>query len=231
MKPNELWVSEIFRSLQGEGPFTGHPATFIRTAFCNLHCTWCDAWYTWDTRRVNVREDAQRMTVQNILPRLTDHLVVVTGGEPMMWADQLIQLIQTAGHLQHLWQFETNGTIARPYTTFEIYPIKYVVSPKLTNNGYDPRRRRINLPTLRWYLGLQSWFKFVIEHPIDIVEMQTLLQEIGNVPSDRVYLMPKGNTVQELDLIAPWLADVCKKYGYKYSDRLHIRLWGDRRGT
>jgi organic radical activating enzyme len=206
----------------------GWPALFIRLAFCNLHCAWCDTWYTWDKTRIDVVADAKKMTAAE-LARLIKYedLIVVTGGEPLLQWKKLVPVLE-----QTSWQrcqVETNGTLPPPHrwswTT-------WVVSPKLSNNGADPPTRRIKPDVLREYVGLDSYFKFVIRDEGDVLEVETLLNTtLRGVPRDRIYLMPEGRTPKQLEARAPWVAEQARLRGWRYSDRLHIRLWGDRRGV
>lgn len=100
-----LEVNEIFDSIQGEGPFSGHPATFVRLAGCNIQCTWCDTKYT----------DRKSMSIHDIVGLCVGNernLVVLTGGEPMRQEiAPLINLLEQKGHLV---QIETNGILWSP---------------------------------------------------------------------------------------------------------------------
>jgi organic radical activating enzyme len=66
--------------------------------------------------------------------------------------------------------------------------------------------------------------------PEDLEEIEALLTAHA-LPRQRVLLMPEGRTVAELDRNAPWLAEICRDRGFRFCDRLHIRLWGDKRGV
>lgn len=223
-----LLVSEIFRSLQGEGPFTGTPATFLRLAYCNLHCVWCDAWYTWDHSRVNLKEEAKRMSVASVKAQLgNDPLIVVTGGEPLLQQRALYHVLTPHVYTCTV-QFETNGTLLP--VEMRGLSATYVVSPKLENNGRDTYLRRMKYEPLKWFAGRGAYFKFVIREPQDVEAVANLVHGLG-IGRENVYLMPEGRSVEELDGRALWVADVCKRHGWMYSDRLHIRLWGDKRGT
>jgi organic radical activating enzyme len=75
-----------------------------------------------------------------------------------------------------------------------------------------------------------AWFKFVVSSPADIAEIQSLRTHFA-IPSDRILLMPEGRTPAQLDHCAHWLAPLCRNLNLRFSDRLHIRLWGDRQGV
>ena len=76
----------------------------------------------------------------------------------------------------------------------------------------------------------KAWFKFVVEREADLAEVMDLVERF-KIPRNRVILMPEGRNVAELDKVAPWLAEKCRDLGVRMSDRLHVRLWGDRRGV
>ena len=82
-------VSEIFRSLQGEGKNQGRPCTFIRLAGCNLRCAWCDTPYA--------REGGKEMSVAQILDLIwlqNGKHICITGGEPLLWAEEVLELLR-----------------------------------------------------------------------------------------------------------------------------------------
>lgn len=106
----ELDVHSIFYTIQGEGPFSGTPAVFIRLAGCNLQCPLCDTEYT---------KGRQRMPIAGILKQVMftsekniRGLVVITGGEP--FRQHLPPLVSILINMGFFVQIETNGTLAIP---------------------------------------------------------------------------------------------------------------------
>lgn len=98
-------VSEIFRSLQGEGRNQGRPCTFIRLAGCNLRCAWCDTSYAW--------EGGVRMSVAEVLDRvwlLNGNHICITGGEPLLQRDEVVELLKKFSLHGYTVEIETNGT-------------------------------------------------------------------------------------------------------------------------
>jgi 7-carboxy-7-deazaguanine synthase len=224
---DKLYVSEIFDSIQGEGPFMGRPCTFIRLGYCNLRCVWCDAWYTWDAHRVSLKETLREVSIDDVRAAIKQQFVVVTGGEPLLQQDVLWELI--ARTPVRTWQFETNGTVIPKHNGKHL--LHYVVSPKLSNNVQDSGKRRIKPSALMHFvINTAASFKFVVDGELDMIEVQDLIHEF-RIPQTRVWLMPLGTTAQDINQRAQWLIEKCKHYGYNYSDRLHIRVYGDRRGT
>ena len=124
-----LQVNEIFRTLQGEGPFTGHPAIFIRMAGCHLQCTWCDTQWDDDTDPFwspsTIAKEAVRLARQ---PVNRVKLAVLTGGEPLRQDLSRLApaLIRYGGF--DIIQVETAGTFFQPW--LDDPEVHVVVSPK-----------------------------------------------------------------------------------------------------
>ncbi len=159
-------VIEIFRSRQGEGPNAGREAVFLRLALCNLRCVWCDTKYSW--------RGGVNMNIHDVYSRLVElgnnvkHLVV-TGGEPLLWINELIPLLRMIKDLGWYVEVETNGTI--PPNGLINYVDEFNVSPKLSNSGV-PMRVRINEPAIREFvISGKAVFKFVIEDQKDKEEV------------------------------------------------------------
>ncbi len=102
----ELWVQEVFYTLQGEGPFSGHPAVFVRLSGCNLPCYFCDTDFESSTWRPSLNELMSK--VQAALGK-SCKLVVLTGGEPFRQNIQV--LVKALLALDLTVQIETNGTL------------------------------------------------------------------------------------------------------------------------
>ncbi len=225
-------IAEIFFSVQGEGTLVGVPSVFVRTSGCNLRCSWCDTPYT------SWRPEGADHSVAEIVARVLEFgaaHVVVTGGEPMIVPEieTLTRALRERGlHIT----IETAGTVYRPVSCDLMS-----VSPKLANSTPHEReegrwailhdRLRYQPQVLKKLIGDYSYqLKFVVSTPDDLAEIQLIEQELN---ADRLFvvLMPEGvdrNAVHQRSL---WLAELCKQTGYRFSPRLHIDLWGDRRGV
>jgi 7-carboxy-7-deazaguanine synthase len=225
-------IAEIFYSLQGEGILTGVPSVFVRTSGCNLRCTWCDTPYT------SWQPEGEERSIDQIVSAVAGHRashVVVTGGEPMIAPEiaALTERLREAGlHIT----VETAGTVFAPVVCDLMS-----ISPKLQNS--TPRERdggrwaaqhdrlRWQPEILRQLVGSYEYqLKFVIAAPGDLDEVERIRKEIG-VAAARVVLMPEGTRQETVHERGVWLAELCKQGGYRYSPRLHIDLWGDRRGV
>ena len=84
---------------------------------------------------------------------------------------------------------------------------------------------------MQWFADSpKAWFKFVIQDPKDLGEMQQLESKYS-IPRERILLMPEGRDEETLKHRRLWLAALCRDHGYRFSDRLHIQLWGAKRGV
>jgi len=223
--------SEYFYTLQGEGKLVGVPSVFFRMSYCNLRCWWCDSAYTsWhpENKDISVDEAFEKISSFKI-----KH-VVITGGEPFIQEEPLLELCQKLHDNNHHITIETNGTVFLPVKADLIS-----MSPKLANSTpaneriWTTRheRERIKPDAIRQFLdNYECQLKFVVDIPEDLVEIQQLIEQI-DIPQETIVLMPQGLTEDVVKEKQLWLAELCKEHGYRYSPRLHINIWGDKRGT
>jgi 7-carboxy-7-deazaguanine synthase len=230
-----MLISEIFHSLQGEGELTGMPSVFVRTSGCNLRCNWCDTPYaSWNP-------EGRQMAVAEIVEEVTRHPakhVVLTGGEPMIAPDihELAKQLRARGY--HI-TIETAATVPPGGIACDLASL----SPKLAHSAPDARLDdtwRKKHEELRWQPAVvASWMKagnyqlkFVVGSEGDLAEIEAMVREMGcAVPPGKILLMPEGTTVEALRSRAGWLGELCKQRGYRYAPRLHIELYGNKRGT
>jgi 7-carboxy-7-deazaguanine synthase len=226
-------VNELFGpTLQGEGPCIGRPSWFLRLYGCNLKCRWCDTAYTWDAKRFPREQEEHEIPLGELIHGFTGRRVshiVLTGGEPLLQRTDLYTLMS---HLPWVdFDLETAGTIG-PGTAKDgaLRFHSVVISPKLDNSGNPLRARRHPEVIREWGATGKAWLKFVVESRVDLGEIQSILDET-EFPKERVYLMPKGATREELQQTGPVVADIAKDNGFRFTPRLHIDLWGSRRGV
>lgn len=226
-------IAEVFASIQGEGILSGVPSLFVRTSGCNLRCVWCDTPYTswkpegeeWSPARIREWVESQPMY----------HHVVVTGGEPMIQPEigELTRLLRESGN--HI-TIETAGTVVA-----EVECDLMSLSPKLKNSTPWEReegrwaatheRLRIQPEILRSLMTrFEYQLKFVVAEQADVEEVERLCTEL-DADRLRVLLMPEGVNAETLRGRAPWLIEECKRRGFRYCPRLHIEVYGDRRGV
>lgn len=231
---------EIFASVQGEGPSAGMPVAFMRLSRCNLACVWCDTAYTWHfegdnrphrdgatfDRKANQVTLDEADVAERILA-LGQTRLVITGGEPLLQAPALAKVL---GHLPDITvEVETNGTTKAP-TPLDIRIDQFNVSPKLAHSGNPADLALIPERLDAYATDPRAWFKFVIAQPLDVDEVIALRNRYRFKP-DHVFLMPEGTDSATLREREKWLAPLCVEHGFRMSDRLHIHLFGDTRGT
>lgn len=222
---------EIFASMQGEGASAGLASTFVRLAFCNLRCNWCDTAYTWDWEHYDRSEQTLEVDAGAVVEQveaLPPRNVVITGGEPLIQRSELAPLASALRVRGYRLEVETNGTVG-PGPLAGLVD-QWNVSPKLAHSGNLGLARAVP-GVLRDFAGEPlAWLKLVVQGPADLPEVETVVAAAGFEPG-RVILMPEGRTREELDARSAWLAQLCVERGYRFATRLHIYLWGDRRGV
>lgn len=229
-------ISEIYASLQGEGLLAGTPSTFVRTSGCNLRCVWCDTPFT------SWRPEGREMGLAEVLDaveRLTPRHVVVTGGEPLLFADVADLSRELRRRDRHV-TVETAGTVLPAAgAIFDLVSI----SPKLASSApaadtpgawaarHEATRRRDDVLRELAASGPHQ-FKFVVESDADLAEALRWLDDLGTaVDRRRVFLMPQARTPEELASRTAWLAGECRRHGVRLAPRHHITWYGGRRGT
>jgi 7-carboxy-7-deazaguanine synthase len=222
-------IAEIFFSVQGEGSLVGVPSVFVRTSGCNLRCSWCDTPYTsWNP-------EGEELGVDEILDRAAvfpaARHVVLTGGEPMI-APHIVELSERFRERGMHITVETAGTVFTPVACDLMS-----ISPKLSNStpegvfrAQHERLRRQPDVLLRLMAGYEYQLKFVIARENDLDEVCALVSLL-NAPAGKVILMPEGVRADILRERGLWLAELCKQHGFRFSPRLHVDLYGNRRGV
>jgi 7-carboxy-7-deazaguanine synthase len=231
-----MLISEIFYSLQGEGELTGVPSVFVRTSGCNLRCAWCDTPYASWNPEGETRSVAQ--IVAEVQSHATARHVVLTGGEPMI-AKEIRLLAAELKKLGYHLTIETAATVAPEGIACDLASL----SPKLLNSAPDATEHaawRKKHEATRWQPDVvRAWidasayqFKFVVARPEDVDELEHMLTALKReIPRHKVLLMPEGTSLEKIRARAGWLGELCKARGYRYAHRLHIELYGNKRGT
>jgi 7-carboxy-7-deazaguanine synthase len=214
--------------MQGEGTLTGTESVFVRTSGCNLRCWYCDTPYT------SWYPEGEDLAVETICERIMDlgciH-VVLTGGEPMLFAELIpicSQLRQQGKHIT----IETAGTLHLPLDCDLMS-----ISPKLCNSppspDLDPKwhvrheRTREQPDVIRQLVRQYAYqFKFVVGTAEDCAEVLGYLERFHEIDRGRVMLMPLGTDARELEGIGAWLEPYCRQHGLQYCPRKHIEWFG-----
>jgi 7-carboxy-7-deazaguanine synthase len=226
-------IAEIYRSVQGEGFLTGVPSVFVRASGCNLRCWFCDTPYT------SWQPEGRDMAIDEIVAQVeeweTEH-VVVTGGEPMLYAE----LIPLCGRLRATGRhvtIETAGTLFLPV------PCDLMsISPKFASSApaaewharwHRRHQRDRHRPEVirRLVADHEYQVKFVIDSHEDLDSVQEYLAEIPEIGRDRVLLMPQGAERDQLEERSAWLRPYCDAEGFVFCPRKHIEWFGPVRGT
>ncbi len=223
-------ISEIFYSLQGEGFLAGVPSVFVRLAGCPLRCRWCDTKYAWDKEKGTEYSHEVLRTIQ----RWQCKFVVITGGEPMI-NPELPELVKELKAFKKHITIETAGIAYIQDLACDLMSI----SPKLSNSvPTDPKLAathndsRLDLAVLRALIDRYEYqFKFVVNSQEDLYEIQQIIKEIGGVDPGKIMLMPQAATRDELLAKSLMVADLCKRTGFAFCQRLQVLLWDNERGT
>lgn len=248
-----LGVSEIFYSLQGEGEFIGTPSVFLRLGGCNFKCRGfgnqytgsgdiigCDSIYAANakfSKEWKFYDNAQALIFE--IQSLSDinFDIVITGGEPtLQFANPiLLETIKYFLKKGHRISVESNGSVDFKFDDMlkELY---FTLSVKLSNSG-EPMNKRIKPSVIQNIIdnAKNVVFKFVLnakmcENGSGILEIKDLLSKL-HLKNNRVYLMPQGVSIEELDKNIQEIYPLCLQEGFCLSDRIHIRIWGDKRGV
>jgi 7-carboxy-7-deazaguanine synthase len=231
-----MLISEIFYSIQGEGELTGVPSVFVRTSGCNLRCAWCDTPYaSWNP-------EGEPRSVAQIVAEVQSHPaarhIVLTGGEPMI-AKEIRELASELKNLGYHLTIETAATVAPAGIACDLASL----SPKLLNSapdGVEHAAWRKRHEATRWQPEVvRAWIdahayqiKFVVSRPQDIDELEHMLAVLNReIPRHKILLMPEATSLEKMRNRATWLGELCKVRGYRYAHRLHIELYGNKRGT
>ena len=237
--------AEIFAALQGEGASLGRPSVFVRLSRCNLACHWCDTAYTWhfegDNRphkdglafsrtenQVTQSEEEVAHTIATLGANLPAPRLVITGGEPLLQGAALARMVALLPDGWHV-EVETNGTVA-PHPALDPLIHQFNISPKLAHSGNPASLALLPDRLEAWAQDPRACFKFVIAAPQDAEQVHALAR-VHTIPPSRIWLMPEGRDAATLHTRLPWLAEICLTHGYNLTDRLHIHLSGDTRGT
>ena len=226
-------IAEIYKSIQGEGLLTGTPSVFVRASGCNLRCWFCD------TPHASWLPEGNDVAVDEIVAQIEEwdcRHVVLTGGEPMLFAELLPLAEQLRERALHI-TIETAGTLYLPVKCdlMSISPKFASSAPDATAHPHWSRRharQRYQPEVLR---ALMSEFdyqlKFVIDREQDLAELEQFLADFPALRTDRILLMPQGRTREALQDREPWLASYCHDRGHTFCPRRQIEWFGPVRGT
>ena len=205
---------------------------FLRLAVCNLQCSWCDTKYSWDFQHYDYEKEVIEIDEDQVSKLILEYncrRLVVTGGEPMLQQDELAPLLFRLKEKGFEIEVETNGTIA-PTPGLAARVDQWNVSPKLESSGNVSLVRE--MPECYRYFSNtpNAYFKYVVKSPDDLGEILSLVRKY-KIARERVILMPESTSPELLRQKSAWVAEICKEEGFRFTTRLHIILYGNRRGT
>ncbi len=212
MKPDihsgdNLDVQEIFPTIQGEGPYAGHPAVFIRLGGCNLACNFCDTEFESykNFSLTQILEQVQELA-KNSLGIITKKLIVITGGEPLR--QPIEKLCRELVKLNFLVQIETNGTLYRELPA----EIKIICSPKSSNGKYYQIRSDL--------LSRIDAFKFIIS------KNDKNYEDVAEVGQSKLAIPVYVQPMDEYDdaknrANLKYVTELCQNHGYILSMQTH----------
>ncbi len=216
----------LFYSLQGEGATLGRPSVFVRLMGCTVGCKWCDTKYSWEG------PPAEELNAGEIIAYCRERRgcqVIVTGGEPLEnpTCEPLVTILKKEGLRVEV---ETSGYI-EPAAALAAMVDQWNVSPKLTSAGIPEDKQP---KTLAWLRSVKEpYLKFVLHKTEEIAEVDALLEryDLADFPLERVIISPGGKKLEHMEKRLLPLAEAALERGFRFTPRLHVLLWSDKRGV
>ena len=246
-----IQVIEIYPCVQSEGSRQGRPTVAVRTTGCTHRCWfgeggWCDSWYT------SIHPEKGKFTFNDIIkiydenPHIKE--MMLTGGAPTMHPALVNELTHFANERDILITMETEGS----HFIETDYPIGLLsISPKFSNSvprvgiltplGKEVDQKfvdqhnkyRLNIPEIKKMIEFHSDYHL---KPVwdgteeNLAEIEAFRVELG-IPKNKTWVMPAGDTAEELTRMYPISIEMCTKEGYNWTGRDHIIAYGQKRGV
>jgi organic radical activating enzyme len=234
-------VAEVYRSIQGEGPSAGRPATFVRLQGCSVGCHFCDTKFTW--RPGGGFESTPQEVIDSVLRFNPVRLIVLTGGEPAEQPEETERFTKLLRDSDAFNDIRIEVETALP-AALTVHPDVYLnVSPKRhlwqrdddvdvgLDVTYFARIRELHRrdrTVLKFPVGAIGEDGLRSPRDWSALEAVSFARGVGFDP-ERVWLMPMGTSVDEMMKLGPDLAEFCANEGVNFAWRIHIALWGDAR--
>lgn len=222
----------FFETLQGEGPTIGMPCVFARLHHCNLHCEFCDAFYSWKRESIEFWTEPTSVTFEEAAASIKEtatnsRRVIWTGGEPLMQKSQIDSVVEILGE-EWVHEIETNGTLMPTQSQIETF--QFNCSPKLANNIADRKELRIRPKILGILNEVNTSFKFVCRNIGDLEEIEA--DYLPHISVERLIIMPEGVTEEQISFHAQNLYESVLERGWRMTPRFQaIFADGARRGV
>jgi len=251
-----FYLTEQFFSIQGEGKYAGVPSYFLRTGGCNLSCPGfgaeyevdgevrygCDTYFAVDSAFAKswIKVDNSQKLIDELKNEFETigykpHMVI-TGGEPLMYHadDTFYAVIEWLVSEGIELTFETNGTIEIDFEKYPAYKASiFALSLKLANSG-ETSEKRIQVQALQniQTYAKEAFLKFTIDAKLVETTAVDEINEIKNIlPILPVYCMPVGESRDTIWKNDRAVFEFCMKHNFRYSDRLHIRVFDTTQGV
>jgi len=218
---NKLKVIEVFHTIQGEGPFAGQPAVFIRLAGCNLKCYFCDTDFTTNAQEALVNDIASV-----VASYYTTKLVVITGGEPLL--QNILPLLNALVNINKTVQIETAGTVWVPGLEYYIEnkDVHLVCSPK---TGKVNSHVRNNCKHWKYIISCSDRISRADGLPMNStqqVDAKCIIARPG--PCATVYLQPMDEQEESINQEnIKLVTELALEFGYQVSLQQHKILGVD----
>ena len=244
-----LPVVELYTAVQSEGSRQGYPTIVIRTTGCTHRCYfgeggWCDSWYT------SIHPEKGKYNFQSIIDMYDKHPhikeMMLTGGAPTMHPKLVNELTHFAKEREIFITMETEGSHFLPTD----YPINLLsISPKFSNSipiigAITPEGKvadekmikqhnkfRLNKETIKKSIEYHNDYhiKPVLDKNLNIYgEVYKFLEDL-EIPNEKVWMMPAGDTREALFESYPVVMDFVRDKGYRFTGRAHIMAFNDQR--
>jgi 7-carboxy-7-deazaguanine synthase len=247
----KIQVIEIYPCVQSEGSRQGRPTVAVRTTGCTHRCWfgeggWCDSWYT------SIHPEKGKFTFNDIIKMYDEnpHIkeMMLTGGAPTMHPALINELTHFANERGILITMETEGS----HFVETDFPIGLLsISPKFSNSvprvgiltplGKEVDQKfvdqhnkyRLNIPEIKKMIEFHSDYHL---KPVwdgteeNLAEIEAFRVELG-IPKEKTWIMPAGDTAEELTKMYPISIEMCTREGYNWTGRDHIIAYGQKRGV
>lgn len=209
---DKIIVSEFFSSFQGEGSTLGKYSLFIRFPECNLQCNFCDT----QIRLKNSRLSYTLGDIKNYIINEEHRNIIFTGGEPLLYTNQIFKIINYLYDLNLLYEIETNGIELKNIEIEKFKNFHFSISPKVS---FAEKYKDVNFLNIESKLN-SFIYKFVVNKD-NYLDVLNFIHE-KKLSKEKIYLMPICSTFPQYIDVSSFVLNLCKQYRFNFSTRLHI---------